>query len=389
MKKALSQNHRQILLQTVFIAAAAITLTVYPEQTRADEAADVVTATGAPTPLGVAPTQTPPPAQPEPPKGLYAPRPNVVSMAPIPDPAPSAPTTSTARASASFLPVAPAASEHEVSASRSNVVMMAPIPDKPSALDVAATPRKTMRSRAPELAMAGEEEQQDARAPRFKAIKRMPRPTRAAQPAEREAPRATDAAPAPRIVLEERTMEPRAIEQRVAAARDGKVATHTKAESRLLEIGGLREQTKAEVRDKPIAVSSREQRCLATAVYFEARGESEKGQKAVAEVVLARTQVPGRPKTICGVVYEGSNRSTGCQFSFTCDAYSNVPRAGSAWTRAQAIARATIRGRGKKVARGATFYHAHYVSPGWASRMVRLVQIGSHIFYRPKHGRLL
>lgn len=134
-----------------------------------------------------------------------------------------------------------------------------------------------------------------------------------------------------------------------------------------------------------------ERHCLATAIYFEARGESVKGQKAVAEVVLARTRTPGRPSTICGVVYEGSKRKTGCQFSFTCDRASDVARAGAQWAEAQRIAATvmTTHGRGKSVSRGATFYHADYVKPRWARGMVRVAQIGSHIFYRPKRGRLL
>lgn len=134
-----------------------------------------------------------------------------------------------------------------------------------------------------------------------------------------------------------------------------------------------------------------EAHCLATAVYFEARGESAKGQKAVAEVVLARTRTPGRPSTICGVVYEGSHRRTGCQFSFTCDRASDVARHGAQWAQAQRIAATAIstHGKVKSLSRGATFYHADYVKPRWARRMVRVAQIGSHIFYRPKRGRLL
>jgi spore germination cell wall hydrolase CwlJ-like protein len=133
-----------------------------------------------------------------------------------------------------------------------------------------------------------------------------------------------------------------------------------------------------------------EKHCLATAIYFEARGESAKGQKAVAEVILARTRTPGRPKTVCGVVYEGSTRKTGCQFSFTCDRVADVVRMKKQWAQAQRIAAAVLRtrGKGKSVARGATFYHADYVKPRWASRMVKVAQIGSHIFYRPKRGRL-
>lgn len=134
-----------------------------------------------------------------------------------------------------------------------------------------------------------------------------------------------------------------------------------------------------------------EQHCLATAIYFEARGESAKGQKAVAEVILARTRTPGRPTTICGVVYEGAHRRTGCQFSFTCDRAKDVVRNVSQWAQAQRIASTAISTHGKvrPVSRGATFYHADYVKPRWARRMVRVAQIGSHIFYRPKRGRLL
>jgi Cell Wall Hydrolase len=135
----------------------------------------------------------------------------------------------------------------------------------------------------------------------------------------------------------------------------------------------------------------RERDCLATAVYFEARGESAKGQKAVAEVILSRTRVPGRPKSICGVVYEGSHRRTGCQFSFTCDGIADRVRSQDAWRQAMRIATNVMRTGGKvnPVAAGATFYHADYVSPGWATRMVKVAEIGTHIFYRPQRGRHL
>jgi hypothetical protein len=135
----------------------------------------------------------------------------------------------------------------------------------------------------------------------------------------------------------------------------------------------------------------REKDCLATAIYFEARSESAKGQRAVAEVILARTRVPGRPKTICGVVYEGSKRRTGCQFSFTCDGHADRVRDRDSWRQAMRIATNVMRTGGKvnPVAGGATFYHADYVSPGWASRMVKVASIGTHIFYRPQRGRHL
>ncbi len=123
--------------------------------------------------------------------------------------------------------------------------------------------------------------------------------------------------------------------------------------------------------------------CLATAIYFEARGESTKGQRAVGEVILARTHQHGRPRTVCGVVYEGSRRSTGCQFSFTCDGIADVVRNNAAWSRAKRVAGIVLTTRGRKcVSRGATHYHAASVHPYWASSMVKVARIGSHIFYR-------
>jgi spore germination cell wall hydrolase CwlJ-like protein len=123
--------------------------------------------------------------------------------------------------------------------------------------------------------------------------------------------------------------------------------------------------------------------CLATAIYFEARGESVKGQRAVGEVILARTRQAGRPKSVCGVVYEGSHRSTGCQFSFTCDGIADVVRNSAAWARAKRVAALVLSSSARKiVSRGATHYHATSVRPYWASSMVKVARIGSHIFYR-------
>lgn len=121
--------------------------------------------------------------------------------------------------------------------------------------------------------------------------------------------------------------------------------------------------------------------CLATAIYFEARGESLKGQRAVGEVILARTRQHGRPKTVCGVVYEGSTRSTGCQFSFTCDGIADVVRSQAAWARAKRAAGLVMSSR-RKVSRGATHYHTTAIRPYWASSLRKVARIGSHIFYR-------
>jgi spore germination cell wall hydrolase CwlJ-like protein len=123
-------------------------------------------------------------------------------------------------------------------------------------------------------------------------------------------------------------------------------------------------------------------KCLATAIYFEARGEPKRGQAAVAQVILNRVAARGFPSTICGVVYQGSKRKTGCQFSFTCDGIPDRIRERNAWTRAKQIADEVLSGKtriGELV--HATHYHAGYVSPYWAPKMKRLARIGQHIFY--------
>jgi len=157
-----------------------------------------------------------------------------------------------------------------------------------------------------------------------------------------------------------------------------------------LTVSGTLNRVRPVLNRPSYAAYVREKNCLATAIYFEARGESQLGQKAVAEVVLARTRAPDRPKTICGVVYEGSKRSTGCQFSFTCDGVSGKIHDRGAWSRALRIASNTMRTGGKEnaVVGNATYYHADYVKPSWASSMIKVAQIGTHIFYRePGHTR--
>jgi spore germination cell wall hydrolase CwlJ-like protein len=126
-----------------------------------------------------------------------------------------------------------------------------------------------------------------------------------------------------------------------------------------------------------------EENCLARAVYFEARSESELGQMAVAKVILNRTRTEGFPKSICGVVYQGSNRRNSCQFSFACDGLPDDVRQPASWTQARRIAQKAIAGDHQmgKVMNGATNYHADYVKPKWSKTMRRLVKIGRHIFY--------
>lgn len=121
--------------------------------------------------------------------------------------------------------------------------------------------------------------------------------------------------------------------------------------------------------------------CLAAAAYYEA-GDDPSGERAVVQVVLNRVRHPAFPKTVCGVVFQGSERRTGCQFTFTCDgALGRVPSR-SAWIRAQAIAGAALAGAVDPRVGTATHYHADYVVPYWSSSLVKLAQVGAHIFYR-------
>ena len=125
-----------------------------------------------------------------------------------------------------------------------------------------------------------------------------------------------------------------------------------------------------------------EENCLARAIYFEARSETELGQLAVAKVILNRKNDPDFPKTICGVVYQGSGRRNSCQFSFACDGLPDDVKQPAAWANAKRIAQKSIAGDQSVQAIGtATNYHADYVKPKWAKSMRRLIKIGRHIFY--------
>jgi spore germination cell wall hydrolase CwlJ-like protein len=125
-----------------------------------------------------------------------------------------------------------------------------------------------------------------------------------------------------------------------------------------------------------------ERRCLAQAIYFEAGSESRIGQLAVADVVLNRVASSVYPDTICEVVYQGSERKTGCQFTFTCDG--SLKRAVNArrFQRAEELAGAVLAGIRAPASRNATHYHADYVSPSWAETLTPTAVIGAHKFYR-------
>jgi hypothetical protein len=121
--------------------------------------------------------------------------------------------------------------------------------------------------------------------------------------------------------------------------------------------------------------------CLTQAVYYEAGFEPLEGRRAVAQVVLNRLRHPAFPKSVCGVVYQGS-RSPVCQFSFVCDGSLYRAPAPGAWREAKAIAEAALVGYVESSVGAATHYHADYVAPRWAPMLTKITQLGAHIFYR-------
>ncbi len=138
-----------------------------------------------------------------------------------------------------------------------------------------------------------------------------------------------------------------------------------------------------------IETSEKELWCLATAIYFEARGESYRGQVAVAQVVQNRVKDRRYPGTICGVVFQNQNKRNACQFSFACDGIPEYVNDSTAWAQAQDIAKRFTDGQLYLTEVGdATHYHATYVRPDWAPRMTKVTQIGLHVFYKFKRGWL-
>jgi hypothetical protein len=127
--------------------------------------------------------------------------------------------------------------------------------------------------------------------------------------------------------------------------------------------------------------SARELNCLTQAVYFEARGETPRGQAAVAQVVLNRVHSPAFPKTVCGVVFQGA-ASHDCQFSFVCDGSMRRSHEAGAWDRARIIASRALSGVVLADVGSATHFHTTGVSPAWGPQMLRVAQVGLHVFYR-------
>ncbi len=124
--------------------------------------------------------------------------------------------------------------------------------------------------------------------------------------------------------------------------------------------------------------------CLAEAAFFEA-GNDPAGQRAVMQVVLNRVRHPVYPSTVCGVVFEGSTRQTGCQFTFTCDGSRNRRWSESGVSRARKLAAAALDGYVDKAVGTATHYHASYVVPYWSASLSKIAVVGQHLFYTFPH----
>ena len=132
----------------------------------------------------------------------------------------------------------------------------------------------------------------------------------------------------------------------------------------------------------PRAKGGKQWQCLSEALYFEARGESIKGQVAVAEVILNRVDSPAYPDSVCGVINQGTGRKFACQFTYTCDGRSESINEQFAYERVAKVARLVMDGLPRNLTKGATHYHTTSVRPSWSRKFPKTAKIGSHVFYR-------
>jgi hypothetical protein len=146
------------------------------------------------------------------------------------------------------------------------------------------------------------------------------------------------------------------------------------------QLSDLKQRLTAE-RGSGALEGARDLECLTQAVYYEARSESARGQVAVAQVVMNRVKHPAYPKTVCGVVFQGSHRK-GCQFSFTCDGSMRARQDSRAWNKARRVAARVLAGAAIPDVGTATHYHTTEVAPSWGLQMRRVAQVGVHVFYK-------
>ncbi len=133
---------------------------------------------------------------------------------------------------------------------------------------------------------------------------------------------------------------------------------------------------------QPKATGDEHWKCLAEALYFEARGESVRGQFAVAEVILNRVESSRFPDDLCGVIQQGTGKKYQCQFTYTCDGRKEVIHEKKAYERVAKVARTSIDGIADQLTEGATHYHTKAVRPSWSRVYKETARIGVHIFYR-------
>ena len=133
---------------------------------------------------------------------------------------------------------------------------------------------------------------------------------------------------------------------------------------------------------QPVVSGGSDWQCLTQALYFEARGESVRGQFAVAEVILNRVDSASFPDSVCGVINQGTGRKFACQFTYTCDGHKEVVSEPAAWRSVGKVAHAMLAGGPRGLTSGATHYHTKAVRPRWARQFARTATIGVHHFYR-------
>ena len=193
-------------------------------------------------------------------------------------------------------------------------------------------------------------------------------------------PNASAKAPAPAFTQEQITLTQVTQYDQTNVAAEGEAAEMLNA---VIPLGkGPIETAKPFVlTDKSLTDAEKALRCMTQAVYYEAGFEPVAGRFAVAQVILNRMRHPAFPKSVCGVIYQGSNRP-GCQFSFACDGSLRRAPGAKAWAEARQVAEQVLAGTVTSSVGMATHYHANYVSPYWAPKLHKITQMGAHIFYR-------
>lgn len=145
--------------------------------------------------------------------------------------------------------------------------------------------------------------------------------------------------------------------------------------------------SKAWLDQQPVATGDENFACLAEALYFEARGETVKGQFAVAEVIMNRVKSAQFPNSLCSVINQGTGRRYQCQFTYTCDGHAEVIREKQAYVRVAKVARLVMDGASPNLTDGATYYHTTAVRPRWSRSFTKTTRIGVHLFYRDDRYR--